>query len=176
MSAIGSILAGVAVTVGAPIIKEILADRFGRGGDIAGDIIDTIAGKVGVPVEDLATVPSSQLETAVVQAEAEHGPEWLQLWTAGLTYQQAVLDAEQDEPLVARAWRWGWMYLLAFFWLWTLVLVPGVNAITGATIAVPEASILMTLTTWFLALYMGGHTVKDLGHAAKEAWQARKTP
>lgn len=176
MSAIGSILAGVAVKVGAPIIKEILADRFGRGGDIAGDVIDTIAGKVGKPVDELATVPSSQLEVAVAQAEAEHGAEWLQLWTAGLTYQQAVLEADQGEPLVARAWRWGWMYLLGVFWFWLFIVVPIVNAATGATIAVPEASILMTLTTWFLALYMGGHTVKELGHSAKEAWQARKTP
>ncbi|AZN71868.1 hypothetical protein D5400_11780 [Georhizobium profundi] len=176
MSAIGSILAGVAVKVGAPIIKEILADRFGRGGDIAGDVIDTIAGKVGVPVDELATVPSSQLEVAVAQAEAEHGPEWLQLWTAGLAYQQAVLQADQGEPLVARAWRWGWMYLLGFLWTWTLVLVPTVNAMLSADIQPPERSDLLTLTTWFLALYMGGHTVKDLGHAAKEAWQARKIP
>jgi hypothetical protein len=32
-----------------------------------------------------------------------------------------------------------------------------------------DLATLMTLTSWFMALYMGGHTVKDLGRNVIDA-------
>lgn len=50
------------------------------------------------------------------------------------------------------------------------VVVPIANAILGSEIAAAvDLSTMMTLTAWFMGLYMGGHTLKDL--AVK--WTAR---
>ncbi len=60
------------------------------------------------------------------------------------------------------------MWFLGFLFLFRLVLVPVTDAILGSSIAVTvDLSTMMTLTAWFMGLYMGGHTVKDL--AAKWA-------
>ena len=53
MSGLGAILAGVAAKVGAGLVKTVLEGKLGAavgqaGGDLAGTIIETIAGKAGV--------------------------------------------------------------------------------------------------------------------------------
>lgn len=174
MSAVAVIL-GMAAKVGAPIVKSIIEKKIGgTAGDLAGAVVDAVAQKVGVPAEQLATASVSKVEAAVKEVEAE-APEMIAVWEQGLAGQFALLQAELAEGFWQSAWRWGWMYLLAFFWTCAFLLFPVAKAL-GFAIDAIELPALTTLTSWFIALYMGGHTVKSLGSQAIEAvktWRAK---
>lgn len=166
-----TILIGVATKIGAPIVKSVLERHVGgKAGQIGGAVIDAIAGRAGVDPVDLPDVPQKRLEEAVRETEAEMIP----LWTQGLTGQFALLQAEQAEAWYQSAWRWGWMYLLALFWTFYILVFP-ILAAAGFVVERVEAAILLTLTTWFIGLYMGGHTVKSLGESAIDAVRSWKT-
>ena len=102
-------------------------------------------------------------------------PELIQLWQAGLAGQFALLQAEQREAWYQSAWRWGWMYLLAVFWIWRIMIVPVLNHGAATPIEAIDLAVLLTLTTWFISLYMGGHTIKALGESAINAVRNWKT-
>lgn len=173
MSVIGTILIAAAEKVAAPIVKSILTGKIGRAGDGLVDIVvDKVADKLGVEREDIATEPTERLETAIREVETET-PEMLAVWQTGLKGQFELLQAEQREGFWPSAWRWGWMYLLGLMWTVRLMIVPFVDAITGLDIAPGmDLSVMMTLTGWFIGLYMGGHTLKELGTSAVQAVKA----
>jgi len=94
---------------------------------------------------------------------------------AGVSGQFDLLKAEQAEAWYQSAWRWGWMYLLAVFWTCYVLAFPVAEAI-GLPVERIDPAILLTLTTWFISLYMGGHTVKALGDsaiAAVNSWRGK---
>jgi hypothetical protein len=173
MSAIASILVGVAAEVGAPLIKRVLENRFGKAfGELAETVIKTVAEKAGAEPIDLEALKPADLKEAVLATEAEM-PELIALYTAGLEGQFALLQAETREGFWQSFWRYGWMYLLAIFWIWRIIVAPIVNQRLGSTgglmIEMIDVATLMTLTSWFMALYMGGHTIKDFGKNVIEA-------
>lgn len=178
MSAIGAILVGIASKVGATLVKTVLEEKIGgaigkAGGSLAETVIGTIAEKAGVPVEQLPGLSEKQLESAVRGVEPMV-PEMIALWQAGLQGQFALLMAEQKEAWYQSAWRWGWMYLLAVYWTFYMLVFPIVEAMTGVDVQRVDIAILLTLTTWFISLYMGGHTVKALGDSAINAVRSWK--
>lgn len=62
------------------------------------------------------------------------------------------------------------MYFLGAVWFLRLMVVPPVDAFAGTELAeAMDLSAMLSLTSWFLGLYMGGHTLKTLGEAAVEA-------
>jgi hypothetical protein len=61
------------------------------------------------------------------------------------------------------------MYLLGFFWTWNIVLLHVANAIWKVALPPVPFDQLLALTGIFMALYMGGHTLKDV--ASK--WKAQ---
>ncbi|RVG08825.1 hypothetical protein CN234_16870 [Sinorhizobium meliloti] len=170
MSAIGAILIAVAEKVAAPVVKSILQGKIGRAGDGLVDVIvDKVAGKLGVEPDAIADESPEKLEEAVREIETE-APELLAMWQAGLEGQFALLQAEQKEGFWPSAWRWGWMYLLGLMWFVRLMIVPVADVLFGTAIAAGmDLAVMMTLTTWFISLYMGGHTVKVLGASAVDA-------
>jgi hypothetical protein len=173
MSAIASILVGVATEVGAPLVKRILEKRFGKAsGELAETVIKTVAEKAGAEPIDLEALKPADLKEAVLATEAEM-PELIALYTAGLEGQFALLQAETREGFWQSFWRYGWMYLLAIFWIWRIIVAPIVNqrlgSASGLMIEMIDVATLMTLTSWFMALYMGGHTIKDFGKNVIEA-------
>lgn len=178
MTGLAAILAGLALDFGAPMVVNILKGQFGdTTGNLAESVIEMIANETGINAEDLpefAKESPGEFGKAVQQVESM-APEFVALYAAGLQGQFILAQAEQKKGGMASAWRWGWMYLLGFFWLWTLIIVPLVNAIVKSAIEVPPFEILLTLTGWFIALYMGGHTIKELGKNAIDAvksWKA----
>ncbi|MFK0277426.1 hypothetical protein ACIQUG_27370 [Ensifer sp. NPDC090286] len=173
MSVIGTILIAAAEKVAAPLVKSILVGKLGRSDEgLVDAVIDKVAGKLGVEPEAVSAEPPERLEEAVRQVEAE-APEMLAVWEAGLKGQFALLQAEQKEGFWPSAWRWGWMYLLAVMWFVRLMIVPVVDAIAGFDIASGmDFTVMMTLTGWFISLYMGGHTLKELGTSAVQAVKA----
>lgn len=180
MSAVGAIIAGIAAKVGAELVGKIVGERFGKaGGDLAETVVKEVATRVGVQPEELAEADTDKVEEAVLDVEASM-PELLELWSKGLDGQFALLKAETKEGILQSGWRWGWMYLLAFFWIWRILIAPYVNAwIESRHGVLPELidyAILLTLTSWFISLYMGGHTLKELGKNAMDAIRAWKGP
>ena len=180
MSAIASILVGVAAEVGAPLIKRVLENRFGKAsGELAETVIKSVAEKAGAEPIELDALKPADLEKAVLATEAEM-PELIALYAAGLDGQFALLQAETKEGFWQSFWRYGWMYLLAIFWIWRIIVAPIVNQRLGSgggvMIEMVDLATLMTLTSWFMALYMGGHTVKDLGKNVIEAVLKRGKP
>lgn len=182
MSAIGTVIAGAAAKVGADMVRSVVENRFGAGagrvaGDLAGTVIDTIARKTGTEparLPDLARSEPQVFEAAVQETEAEM-PQLIALWQAGLEGQFALLQAETKEGGLKSFWRYGWMYLLAVFWIWRIMVQPIANVFMPIPVEAVEVGVLLTLTSWFIALYMGGHTLKELGKSAADAargWRA----
>lgn len=156
------VLVSVAAKVGAPLVKSILGKHVGKtAGTIAGTVIDAIAEKAGASAEELPGIEPAILEKAVAAVEPET-PELIRAWTEQQREANRLMIAEMEKgPTWTWAWRPFWMWLLAWFWLWTICVLPIVNAIATLQIVATEATTLMTLTGAYLALYMGGHTIKD---------------
>lgn len=182
-----SILVGMAVDVGTPMVRDILTRKFGpASGQLADAVIKSIANQADVSVQELPSLAEKDpglVRDAIVTTEAI-APELVGLYTSGLEGQFKLLAAETAEGPLQSGWRWGWMYLLGVFWSFYVLIFPIVNAglqALGSAVRVEvlEASILLTLTSWFIALYMGGHTLKELGKNAIDAvktWREGKTP
>ncbi|MEO9612618.1 MAG: hypothetical protein ABJG86_09805 [Nitratireductor sp.] len=175
MSVIGSLIATIAAKVGAELVGKAVGGRFGEaGGRLAEQAIETVAEKLGVPVDQVPDQPETRIEEAVLETEALM-PELIELWSQGLDGQFALLQAETSAGFWQSAWRWGWMYLLAVFWIFHILIFP-IAATAGLVVERINVAVLLTLTTWFISLYMGGHTVKALGESAINAvrtWKAR---
>lgn len=162
---LASILIEAATRVGAPIVKQLLEKHLGgAAGEIGGMVIDAIAGKAGVPPADLPSVSAKDLEAAVVATETET-PQLITAWVEQQREANRLILAEMDksESWWTWAWRPAWMWFLGFLFLFRLVLVPITDAALGSDIAASvDLPTMMTLTAWFMGLYMGGHTLKDL--------------
>ncbi len=175
-AAITSILIAAATKVGAPIIKSVLEKHVGGlAGTLAGTVVDQVAERLGVEPEALPSVEDAEIGNAVSEVNANM-PELIALYEKGLQGQFALLQAEQAEGFWQSAWRWGWMYLLAFLWICAFLLFP-VLRVFGIHIEPIDNTTLMTLTGWFISLYMGGHTLKEFGKQAVEAVKTwKRTP
>lgn len=175
-AAITSILIAAATKVGAPIIKGVLEKHVGGfAGTLAGTVVDQVAERLGVEPEALPSVDEAELGNAVSEVNANM-PELIALYEKGLQGQFALLQAEQAEGFWQSAWRWGWMYLLAFLWICAFLLFP-VLRVFDIYIDPIDSATLMTLTGWFISLYMGGHTLKEFGKQAVEAVKTwKRTP
>lgn len=162
-SAILQKLLPIIIKAGAPILADLVRSHVG---DTAGKVVEAIAGTLGVEnarergveanaeviVQRYAQAPG-EVEQAIRNAEYDHAEYWSMLGQADLI-RADLLKAEMKEPIWTWAWRPFWMWLLAGFWVWTAIAVAlGLEHIDFGT--------LIWLTTAYLALYMGGHTVKD---------------
>lgn len=120
-----------------------------------------IAGKAGVEPDALPGLPADKLEAAIRAAETET-PELIAAWSR---QQELANELMRDEIEKGPFWNWAWrpltMWLIGFLWLWSLVLVPALNAALAASVPL-HLSELVWLTTAYMALYMGGHTAKEI--------------
>lgn len=172
MSVLAAILLEAAGSLAVPVIKKILGDKIGgAGGDLAGNVIDIIAEKAGIPKEQLPDAKPKELEAAIVASEPV-AAEMLVQYVESQRLMNENLKAELDKggPVWTWGWRPGWMWLLAFLWLYALVLRPLVNAAFGAAIEAFDIATLLTLTGIYTTAYLGGHTVKDV----MSKWSATK--
>ena len=164
-------IAALAVQIGAPILGKILDDKLGRAnGALAGEVIQAVAKRAGVPVNQLDTLAETDQPRAIdaLREVEKMTPELVALYASGLEFQLAQIKAEAGEPVWARAWRPAGMYMLGLLWLWNTIVLHVCNAIW--TIALPPMPYdqLMQISGLYMGLYMGGHTVKDLAEKWKE--------
>lgn len=152
-----------AVRTGSGIVKDIVSAQLGPTiGGLAGTVVDTIAESLGVDPVVIPTLPADQIDTAVTAAE--DNPEILRLYVEQQRLTNELFKAEMDksEALWTWAWRPAWMWFLMLAWFYALLAAPIVSGMTGVAFSIPDLSVLVSLTITFLALYMGGHTVKDI--------------
>lgn len=166
MSAIASILIGVAAKVGAPIVKGLLEKHLGgTAGQVGGAVIDAIADRAGVTVDELEHLPEPELEAAVAAVE-EDSPELIAALLESQRQANELMLAEMQKDS-AFGWMWRpagmWMMLAVFGWLamgrpivnaflWTVT--PGVQIEAG--IDWPN---FLGIFGIYATLYMGGNTL-----------------
>lgn len=173
MSVIISAIAAAATRVGAELVGKVVGGVLGeKDGDLAETVVNTVAERLGVEPERIPAEDPKILDNAVRDVEVAM-PEIMGLWAKGLEGQFALLQAETAEGFWQSAWRWGWMYLLAVFWTFYILVFPIMSAF-GLAVERIDVLVLLTLTTWFISLYMGGHTVKALGESAINAVRSWK--
>lgn len=174
-----AILLPIAAKLGLPVLTRILARHGGETGGAVAEALADIGAVLGVAptpeaISDAYSADPVKAGPAIAATESANGDRWLGLVEEGLKGQFGLLMAEQRSGGWRDGWRPGGMYLLAFLWAWTFVILPVVNAAFAAAILPPDLSTLSWLTSLFMGLYMGGHTVKDLADKAREAVTGRK--
>lgn len=159
-----SVLTALALQIGVPLIAQVLTRRIGATNTaLVTDVVGAIANRLGVTVAE-AEVMADENPPRVIDAmrQTEQAmPEMIALHAAALEGQFALLQAEQRGPWWGWAWRPLTMWLLAFLWLWSIVILHVINAIWRIALPQPDLAILFSLTGVYMALYMGGHTIKD---------------
>lgn len=161
---------------GAPLVKKLLEKHLGSAaGEIGGTIIDAIAEKAGVPVEQLPEIPEAELGAAVAAVEAET-PELVAAWTEQQRLTNELLMKEMDS---GPGWTWWWrpagMYLIGFWWTLYIIVWPVLNLLLrlfGASAElqlIVDVATLLAISGGFITLYMGGHTVLK----GVEKWKSR---
>ncbi|MEM9788443.1 MAG: hypothetical protein AAF801_18235 [Pseudomonadota bacterium] len=157
-------LISIAAQIGAPIVRDILKRKIGsQNAELAETVITAIADRAGVGVEVLDDFAQTepQIVSAAIEEVERASPEMIALYERGLEHQFALLQAETKKSTFYSFWRPLWMYLLAFLWLYALVLLHVANAVFKIALPPPDLTILLGVTSLFLALYMGGHTLKQ---------------
>ncbi|MEO0861123.1 MAG: 3TM-type holin [Pseudomonadota bacterium] len=169
-----SALIGLAAEVGAPLVRRILERRVGGGNaKLAIDVAGAVARRAGIDVSELDAQAASrnpQVMTAIRDVETGEAAELIAVYAEEADARLALLSAEsaETEPRWKSAWRPAMMYLIGFFWLWSIIIVP-VSATFGIALDVPDLGLLMQLTLVYLSLYMGGHTVKAVAERFSNA-------
>lgn len=166
------ILLELATGVAVPFIKKVLSGKVGA--DLAGPVVDIVAGKLGVPAEKIPEVAASD-PAAVREALIAAEPETAELVQAHIESQRLANELQLAEinaggPVWTWAWRpFGmWLFLALTFHL--VALVPLLNVVlTSPLILVMDIPTFVTLFITYSGLYMGGHTAKK----AVEAWRAK---
>ena len=160
-----SVLATVALNAGITTVEKVLSGKIGdAGGELAGEFIRAIAGRLGVEPDQVEAVAEAEPGRVIdaMQSVEKTSPEITALYASGLQWQMAQLQAESAEPLWARAWRPLGMYLILFLWLWNIVILHVANAVWKIALPPAPFDALGWLTAVYCSLYMGGHTLKDV--------------
>lgn len=159
------ILAGMALKAGLPVIEKLLSRKLGdANGRLAAEVLGRIAGEARVSPEEIEKVAEAEPGKIIdaMRAVNAQATDVLAIYAAGLEGQFALLQAETAEGGWKSAWRPAGMYMLGFLWLWNVVLLHVANAIWKVALPPVPFQELIQLSGLYMALYMGGHTVKDV--------------
>lgn len=152
-----------AVRTGSGVIKDIISAQLGPTvGGLAGTVVDTIAESLGVDPVAIPSLPADQIDAAVTVADNDKEIIQLYIEQQKLTNSLLLAEMNKSESHWTWAWRPAWMWFLMLAWFYALMAAPIVSGMTGVGFAIPDLGVLVSLTITFLALYMGGHTVKDI--------------
>lgn len=164
---IASILIGAAARVGAPLVRSVLERAVGKtGSELAGAVIDEVKRRAGA--ERLETLPQAEVDAAVAATEADM-PAILAAWNDSQRLSLELQRAEMDRGnWFAWAWRPAAMWLTLALWAFALLVQPLANAF-GAGLSAPDLGMLMQFSGLYMALYMGGHTLKHV----VDQWRAK---
>jgi hypothetical protein len=136
----------------------------GPAGGIAVAIGKDIAGRLGVTTpQEVAQKLSEPQAVQTLRAYEEGNAEQLALLAAEQKHMSEILAREDKMSLFHSGWRPAMMWLIGFLWFNNLFLTPLLfNAILKLNVPLAPFDALITLTGIYLALYMGGHTLKQV--------------
>lgn len=162
MNPIITAILGAAAELAVPRVKDVLTERFGENGKLAGQVVEKVAQKAGVPIEALPKIGTDALQKAILDAEPETA-DMLDRYLRGqeLSNETIALDY-QKEQWWAWGWRPAWMWLLGLLWLYHLVIQPLLHASVLPALTPFASSDLLAVSGIFMTLYMGGHTAKKV--------------
>lgn len=158
-----AILVPILAEIGAPILKKILADKLPGTEAVSGAVVDTIAGKLGVPntpeaIKDAYTANPKAVTEVVKQLEAENGAELL----AEAQKAAGLFEREDAKGGLWSAWRPAMSWLVIILWAWNAMLLGLVNAAFKTAIEPAPFDTLVTFSSLWLIVYGGGHTAKSI--------------
>lgn len=150
-------IAGPLATVGLNILAGAIG---GPAGAIAATVGRQIARELGVntPDEVAHKIQSDPQSVQKLRHFEEMSADQLALMTQEQSTMAQILARDSKKGGFWDAWRPATMWLIAFCWLWSLVLVHLINGLTEMRIPVPPMDTLLAFTGIYMALYMGGHT------------------
>jgi len=167
-------LISLAAEVGAPLIRDILAKKIGaQNAKLTTDVLGLVARRAGVPTEGLGALAESNpdaVKAAIAKTESM-APEMISLYAAGLEGQFSLLKAEMKQPVWTWAWRPLAMYGFGVLWFWNVIIIHIANAYWKIALPQTDLWMLFQLNSVYMALYMGGHTLKNF---AATRWGAGK--
>ena len=110
MSATATVIAGLAVKFGAPILKEVRLRRGGRFGEIAGTAIDAVADGLGTAPDPEAIAEAAEREPARAEQVIRQVNDDLARDTEAMalvmtSYHQTLNEDRQSSSLLNRIWR-----------------------------------------------------------------------
>lgn len=151
-------MASLAIQVaraGAPILGGIIG---GPAGAIASAAVSAIAGALGsdaAPAAVSAAIAAdpARAATAVQQVEQAAPAAWIALQKASVEAYAELTRTEMARGWFYAAWRPAGMWLLLALWGFALLPAPCL----GIAVPMPD---LVSFTSLYLTLYMGGHTAK----------------
>ncbi|QBF31516.1 hypothetical protein [Thalassococcus sp. S3] len=165
-----STLISLAASVGAPLVKKVLANKLGgANAELVSSVVTEIAERSGVipaELDEFARTHPQTVEAAIADVETM-APEMIALHTSELEHRMALMKLEMEKPGWAWTWRPLWMFFLAFLWFWNVVALHLTNAILKWALPPMPTEVLLGLTALFMSLYMGGHTVKSVFAATR---------
>jgi hypothetical protein len=157
-----AVLLPILAEIGAPILKKLLTDTLpdGLAKDLSGQVLDTIAGKLGVePTPEAIKNCHDSNPDAVANAVKETEAEMSTLLVQG---RDGMIAREDAKGWFWNAWRPAMSWLLIWMWGWNTTLLPLLNAAFRSTLpAVPYDTLISFCGIW-LVIYGGGHTLKSV--------------
>ncbi len=128
-------------------------------------VLDVIAEVV--PDKDLQAQIKIGLSEKIVKAD-------FTIIESEIKSQAQALAAELTGSKIQRSWRPHLMYLIMFFLVWLVIVVP-VLGIFGVVLPVKEALESVPTQMWtMLTVGLGGYTVFRSGEKISQTWAARK--
>ncbi|MEP1613399.1 MAG: 3TM-type holin [Roseobacter sp.] len=163
-------LISLAAQIGAPLVRNILSDKFGQGSvKVAEEVVTAVAERAGVSpdqIEQFAVDEPEIIKNAIRQVEGI-APELMRVAIAETEAREAILLAEIQKGGWSSRWRPLWMYLLGFLWLWQVVILHMLNAAFQITLPPAPWEYLMGISAVVWGIYSGGHTVKEVAKSWK---------
>lgn len=164
------------IQVLAPILAQagtkVLSDIVAKKSPAAAVVVEKLGAALGTAATAEAIGARFDADPGAViaaarEVEASDPAFWAYL--AGRGQDQATLFQREDarESFFSWGWRPAMSWLLILLWAWGGMLLPLINAAFGAGIAALSVADLLAFSGIWLAIYGGGHTVKDI--AAKYA-------
>ncbi len=171
-----AILAPILAQAGTKLLGEIVA----RKSPDAALVVEKIGAALGMAaatpeaIKDRFDADPGAVVAAARSVEAGDPVMWEYL--AGRGREQAELLKREDdrESFFSWGWRPAMSWLLILLWLWGGVLLPLINAAFHPAITALSVADLVTFSGIWLAIYGGGHTVKDLATKYAETKLAPK--
>jgi hypothetical protein len=136
----------------------------GPAGGIAVAVGREIAAMLGVTTpQEVATAIARPEAVQILREYEAANAEQLALLAAEQKHMSEILAREDRAGLFQSGWRPAMMWLIGFLWFNNLFLTPLLfNAILKLNMPLAPFDALITLTGIYMALYMGGHTIKQV--------------